>query len=79
MKHRIKIETTIKGGLLVIAQADVHTCPSWEYPGGNYIEQLDVFFQDGHLFMEELSEEDDDKVCDEILASFNSGDYRFNG
>ena len=73
MMYRIKIDTTIRGGLPVSAQANVHLCPPWEYPGRNHLEELEIFFLSGRPFNGEVSEADEDKVCDEIFEAFNSG------
>ena len=73
MMHRIRIDTTIKGGLPVSAQANVYHCPPWEYPGHNYLEELEVHFYSGHIFTGEISEADDDKICEEIFDAYNEG------
>ena len=75
MMHRVKVDTTIKGGLRVTAQANVHTCLPQEYPGRNYLEELEIRFHSGHLFTGEISKADDNKVCEEIFAAFNAGKH----
>ena len=67
----VEIDTTIRGGLPVIARAEVYPCPHWEYPGRDYLEQLEIFWCSGHPFEMELSEADENKVCDEIFEAFN--------
>ena len=73
MIHKVIIDTTVKGGLPVTAQAIVHSCSYLEYPGANYLEQLEISFLNGYPFEMELSKADDDKVCEEIFAAFNEG------
>ena len=75
MMHRIEVDTTIKGGLPVTVRANVYHCPTWEYPGHNYLEELEILFYSGHLFTGKISEADDDKVCEEIFAAFNAGKH----
>ena len=69
--NSIEIDTTIKGGLPISARADVYSCPHWEYPGRDYLEELEIFFLNGYPFKMELSEADENKVCEEIFEAFN--------
>ena len=72
MTHRIKIDTTIKGGLPVTAQANVYSCPPWEYPGRDNLEELEIFFLSGCPYNGVVTKADEDKVCDEIFAAYRS-------
>ena len=73
----IEIETTIKNGLPVLVRATVNKCHPSEYPGRNYIDDLEVLWLSGKPCNLDLSEEDDDRLADEIFEAYNQpcGDY----
>ena len=65
----IEITTTIKGGLPVIAKAQLIRCPLTEYPGCDYIDDLSVFWLSGKPCHVEISCADDDRLAEELLAA----------
>ena len=68
------IETTVRGGLPVTASATVHRCSWHEYPGGDYIEDLEVRFLSGHDYPGAISDKDEDRISLEIIDAWRSND-----
>ena len=73
-----EIETTIKNGLPVIARGIVQSDdPTVELPG-RFVEDLEIFFRHkrrpyacGRPFPHELSDEDEQRIVDEIVSAYN--------
>ena len=61
------IETTVKGGLPVRAQATIETCHSLDYPGCDYIDSFEVSWKSGHAFREKLSADDKCRIFEELF------------
>ena len=62
------IETTIKGGLPVLAEGTVvvERETRWE-PGGVAVEDLEIRWLSGHVCRLALSDADHDRICDELI------------
>ena len=78
------IETTIKDGLPVIARGVVRPPERDVGIMGQFVEDLEIFFRGkrrpyacGRPFPHELSDEDDQRIVDELVSAYNepSGDY----
>ena len=65
------IETTINGGLPVIASGRI--CRAEPDVGimSQFVEDLEVTFMSGHPVPGELSDEDDTRIVDELVAAYN--------
>ena len=78
MGQRTSIETTIKGGLPVLAEGTIVSPPVTrgsgnrlvdgpEWPGHEWVDGLVVRFKSGHIFQQELSEADESRIIEELL------------
>ena len=67
------IETTINGGLPVKASAEVHRCSWDEYPGADYIADLEIQFLSGHDYPRAISDQDEDRIAHEIISAWREG------
>ena len=65
----IGFETTIKNGLPVLVRGTVTKCHPREYPGRNYIDDLEVLWLSGKPCNLALSDADDDRLADEIFEA----------
>ena len=65
------IETTIRNGLPVLASGRV--CRAEPDVGimSQFVEDLEVTFLSGHPVPGELSDEDDQRIVNEIVAAYN--------
>ena len=64
------IETTIKGGLPVIASAIVYRAEPDVGLMGPHVEGIEVCFLSGHPVPFELSDEDDQRIADELVEAY---------
>ena len=72
----IEIETIIKDGLPVIARGEI--CRSEPDVGimSEFVEDLEVCFLSGHPVPGDLSDEDDQRIVDELVNAYNEpSDY----
>ena len=65
------IETTIRDGLPVIAGGDVYSPEPDVGIMTQYVDGVYVTFLSGHEFHGELSDEDDQRIVDELVAAYN--------
>ena len=78
----IKIETTIKGGLPVIATG-IYAGPYWGLMGLDYpprdesIEDIEVRFRSGHTLSGDLSDADLGRIAGEMLDAYHSERYEW--
>ena len=67
----IEIETTIKDGLPVLASGEVQRPEPDVGIMSQFVEDLEVCFLSGHPVPFELSDEDDQRVVNEIVNAYN--------
>ena len=65
------IETTIRGGLPVLASAEVHRAEPDVGVMGPYVEGIEVTFLSGHPIPFEISDKDDQRIADELVEAYN--------
>ena len=69
----MKLNTTINGGLPVKASGEIVRCPPHEYPGHDYIQDLEVFFLSGHQYWRNLSDQDESRIVEQFFEEVNDG------
>ena len=67
------IETTINGGLPVKVSGEIVRCSEYEYPGHDYIQDLEVFFLSGHHYWRNLSDQDESRIVAEFFEAWREG------
>ena len=65
------IETTIRDGLPVYASGDVYPPEPDVGIMTQYVDGVYVTFLSGHVIPGELSDEDDQRIVDELVAAYN--------
>ena len=65
------IETTIRNGLPVIASGEVRRAEPDVGIMSQFVEDLEVTFLSGHPVPFELSDEDDQRIVNELVAAYN--------
>ena len=65
------IETTIRNGLPVIASGIVYRAEPDVGIMGPHVEGIEVTFLSGHPVPFDLSDEDDQRIVDELVAAYN--------
>ena len=65
------IETTIRDGLPVLASGIVRRADSTVGPAGWVVEDLEVTFLSGHPIPFDLSDEDDQRIVNELVDAYN--------
>ena len=64
------IETTIRGGLPVLASGVVY-CAEPDVGLGPHVEGIEVTFLSGHSFTGKLSDKDDQRLVDLLVEAYN--------
>ena len=65
----IEIETAIKNGLPVRVRGTVNRCHPREYPGRDYIDDMEVLWMNGKPCNLDLTPEDDERLADELFEA----------
>ena len=65
------IETTINGGLAVLASGRVQRAEPDVGIMSQFVEDLEVTFLNGYPIPFELTDEDDTRLVDELVAAYN--------
>ena len=65
------IETTIKDGLPVYASGEVCSAEPDVGIMSQFVEDLEVVFRSGYPVPGELSDEDDQRIVNELVSAFN--------
>ena len=74
---KVTVETTIKGGLPVIATGEFVRCHPRNYPGHDHMEDVEVCWPSGCPIGWEISKSDMLWVEDELFDYARSGDWRY--
>ena len=73
MDKTVTCDTRIKGGLPMRATGTIISCHPHEYPGRDYIEEVEIFWRSGHLYKKKVSDADMNKVVDDLFAEGRRG------
>lgn len=65
------IETTIKGGLPVLASGEIRRAEPDVGIMSQFVEDLQITFLSGHPMVLELSDEDYQRIVNEIVTAYN--------
>ena len=65
------VETTIRNGLPVLASGEVRRAEPDVGIMSQFVEDLEVTFLSGHQVPGELSDEDDQRLVNELVSAYN--------